>query len=294
VAYYNWLKTHAVIAVGEQSLRHAQAARSDAEARLEAGFGSRRDLLALDAQVARARASLAELHAVRDLAAASLAVIMGDERADYVVGEDVLAASTSFGPHESVDALVDEAMGQRAELQALDANARSADQAVRATRARYYPRLDAIANANYANPNQRYFPQRDEWNADWRVGVTLTWVLNEALDARAQIDELRASQHRFEAQRDALARAIELEVRQAWADHTAARAKIEHGAQARRAADEAYRVARDVFAAGDGTVTDVLQAEAQRVDASLGEIHAKIDLRIADAKLRYATGRSDT
>jgi outer membrane protein len=43
---------------------------------------------------------------------------------------------------------------------------------IRVTRAAYYPRLDAFAEATYANPNQRFFPLAAVWRASWSAGVS--------------------------------------------------------------------------------------------------------------------------
>ena len=68
-------------------------------------------------------------------------------------------------------------------------------------------------------------------------------------------------------------------------------ARAEYIEHATESAIEGYRVAVDLYQVGNATTTDILDAEYERVSATLSNIDAKINLRVADLKLAYATGR---
>ena len=57
------------------------------------------------------------------------------------------------------------------------------------------------------------------------------------------------------------------------------------------AAKEAYRVARDLYQVGRATTTDLIEAESELVTASLKEIDAALNYRVARVKLAHATGK---
>ncbi|HLT36808.1 MAG TPA: TolC family protein, partial [Enhygromyxa sp.] len=155
------------------------------------------------------------------------------------------------------------------------------------------PRLDGFAEATYANPNQRFFPLEPVFNGSWSAGVSLTWVMNDAIQASAKVKELEANQRGLDAQREALRRGVAMEVAVAYAERQSVLAELQYIERATESAAEGYRVAVDLYQVGDATTTDILEAEYEQVDATLRNINAKIDLRIANLKLLYATGRLD-
>ena len=77
----------------------------------------------------------------------------------------------------------------------------------------------------------------------------------------------------------------------AWAERQSSAAALEFTEQAKLSAAEGYRVAVDLFQVGEATTTDILDAEYEQVATTLNAINTKIDLRIANLKLEYATGR---
>ncbi len=85
--------------------------------------------------------------------------------------------------------------------------------------------------------------------------------------------------------------AVALEVAAAYAERQSVLAELEYIERATESAAEGYRVAVDLYQVGEATTTDILDAEYDQVDATLRNINAKIDLRAADLKLLYATGR---
>ncbi|MCB9704071.1 MAG: TolC family protein [Myxococcales bacterium] len=290
LAYYNWLRTVAAVVVAEESIARSQARLADAQASFEAGVVSKADVLRLDSLVASTEAGVVQARALRELAAKHLAVMMNREGADFTVGEDVLA-DLRPAKAEALDDLVREAHERRRELLSLRQSGRAVDQGVRSIRAMYYPRLDGFAEGTYANPNQRFFPLQNKWNASWSVGVRLSYSLSQTLRTRAEVKDLKADGRKLAHQEEALRRGITMEVTQAYLDRQNALAAIELGGRAVRSSEEAYRVAADLYQAGTATTTDIIDAEVARVTTTLQEVNARIDLRVAELRLRYSVGR---
>ena len=105
---------------------------------------------------------------------------------------------------------------------------------------------------------------------------------------RAAAPLLRSSRH--EDPEVASSRRVLL-VTAAWAERESAAAALQYTEQARVSAAEGYRVAVDLFQVGEATTTDILDAEYEQVSSTLSAINTKIDLKIANLKLEYATGR---
>lgn len=294
IAYYNWLRGVSQEVVAKQSLAQSQARLRDAKNAFEAGVTSKADVLRLESVVASAESFVLRAEAFRQLSAKNLAVLMGLEETediDFSVGEDVLGDATALKNAEDVHQLVREAHQNRLEIRSLERNRFAIGRGIRARRADYFPRIDGFAEATYANPNQRFFPLANEWNASWSAGVQLTYTINSTLLTRARIKELKSDARKLELQAEALRRAITMEVTSAYLDRKTALASIEYNAHALEAAEEAYRVASELFKVGNATATDIIVAEVERVNAKLEDVNARINLRVANAKLLFATGR---
>ena len=71
-----------------------------------------------------------------------------------------------------------------------------------------YPRLDASVQSIYANPNQRYFPQKDEFNQSWQAGIQLSYAPVDTLSGISQAHAARAKAKASQAQREELSDAV--------------------------------------------------------------------------------------
>src|SRR6185436_19268336 len=92
-------------------------------------------------------------------------------RRDFAIGEDF---SSTLPPQPSLNdiaGLTNTALQRRPELRALSRAALAYEKQADVARSIAYPRLDASAQDTYANPNQRFFPQKDEFNNSWQLGV---------------------------------------------------------------------------------------------------------------------------
>jgi outer membrane protein len=292
VAYYDWIRATASKVALQESLLRTQARLLDAQAGFEAGVASKADVMRLDAAVATLSAGVIRAENFQRVAEQALAVQMGEEGfPTYQIGEDLFAPEPELTGADDLEAMIAEAQSNRYEMKAFAASTESLEYGLRTTRAGYYPRLDGFAEVTYANPNQRFFPLEQVFNASWSAGVSLTFVINEAINTSAEVKKLEANQRSLEAQRELLARGVALEVAFAHAERQSVLAEIEHIERATASAVEGYRVAVDLYQVGDATTTDILDAEYEQVSATLNEINTKIGLRLANIKLLYALGR---
>ena len=291
VAFYDWVRALAQIAVTRQTLESLELRLADAEVAARAGVVSEVDVERIQESVQLASLGVTRAESFRDLAARNLMVIMGSDRPPTALGEDVLADVTRLPDTADVDRLVDEALGARLELQALLATDAAFDQATRAVRATYYPRLDAFFDAAYANPNQRFFPLEAVWRGNWTAGVSLSWQLQTFLQGRAQKKTLDASRRKLAASVEALSRGVELEVNAAYQERARAQASLDTNVATLAIAERVYEQQVVLYKAGELTTTDLIAAETDRLNASLRALNANIDLRVANLKLLRAAGR---
>lgn len=292
VAYYRWIQAQAAELIAAQSLEQAKGHETDANNAFQAGLVSKADVLRTQAQVKNAELFMIRSKNARDMAELALAVSMRDGGPrNYAVGEDVFADAPELAQLPPAEAAYREALTKRIELKVLSENETALRQQARVARAANYPRLDGQANALYANPNPRVFPQEEKFEATWDVGVVLSWTPTDIPQAQAQTAAAEARAKELQASRAALAEALRLEVTQALTSAHEARHAIQASSHVLAAAEEGYRVRRELFRAGRATLVEVTDAETELTRARIDLVNAHIGARIALAELRHALGR---
>jgi outer membrane protein len=292
IAFFNWARAIGQVAVTEKSIERVRARQKDVDAAYLAGLATKADVYRLRSLVANTEAGLEAATAFRELAAQQLAFIMNDSEPNYVLGEDVLNIKENR-VIEPLKQLIKEAQARRYELLALDQYAQSLQRSRSATKVAQAPRLDGVANIEYANPNQRYLMSKG-WRESWSVGVQITWAINEILNAGAMGNDIAAQRDSLIANRFNLANGVSLEVTSAYTDSRRAAAELNAAVRANDASQIAYEVVTEQFKAGKATTTEVIDAEGELVVSQLRFINAHLDCKVAHTKLARALGRDMT
>lgn len=288
--YYDWLRARARVAIAEKSLERTRARVKDATPAYELGAITKADLMRLESLAANTEQIVVEASTYRDLTERQLAIVMGIKTPKaFTVGEDVSLAPAKLGG--SLDTLTHEAVSHRTEIRALSETERALRLGSKALDAGKWPRLDAFGEAVYANPNQRYFPSRREWNATWSVGLAATWTVGDTFVNSAAANEVEANARSLASQRAALADGIRQEVAAFYLGRERATGALKAARRSVAASEEAYRVAVDLYRVGKTTTTELIDAETDLLSARLNEINARIELRISEVRLRHAVGR---
>lgn len=290
IAFYNWVKAVGQREVLQQALEATRDHAKDAESLFKAGTASKADVLGAQSQVAQGELAVAQAQEYVELAYEQLRIAVRAKPDEAItLGEDVIAQL----PRATLDmsALRQEGVTGRAELRSLAAAEQGLSSVASLSRAQSWPQVAAVGNYTYANPNQRYVPQSNTWNATWDVSLQLTWSPNDFLVGRAAGSEADANTMRLRVQSTQFRDALSLEVTQAVSSHQTADLAAEATATAVTAAEEAYRVRREMYRVGRGTSVELSDAEANLFRAKLAAVSARIDQRIARVKLEHATGR---
>jgi len=148
-----------------------------------------------------------------------------------------------------------------------------------------------FGDVTYANPNQRRFPQTEDWFATWSLGAQITWSPNDVMTAGANGADAEARASALDAQKQAVRDGVDLEVTQAYQGIVEADAAIESTQRQLESAVEGYRVARELFNNGRGTATTLIDAEIVLAQTRFEHLNARVDTRIARVRLEHALGR---
>jgi outer membrane protein TolC len=184
------------------------------------------------------------------------------------------------------DATVPEALAARTDLRAFDARIGQARQAETIALSGRLPQIGLGAQYEW-NGSQPFDPRGNNWT----VGASLRIPLYDGCEGLARRQRARADRERLEAMRDAMADGVDLEIRGAGADRTAA-------AERRRLAEsnaalslEALRIVRERYAEGLATMVELLGAEASATQARAAKAQAARDLAVSRLAFDLAAGR---
>jgi outer membrane protein TolC len=287
ISYYEWARAVLQRAVAEQAVEQARQHRKSAADLFEVGNASRADVMRAEASVASNELFLARAVRLEAILEDQLRTLMHDEGGRrYEIGEDLQPAPVTDG-----HAALEQAWSNRLELRAAADAAESARARAKVELSAGLPKLDAFATLTTANPNSRYFPQRDSFDTTWAAGLQLSWSPNSVADARAAARAAQAQAAQSDAQRDALRDSIRGQVEDALQSLRAAESALVSTTRGLEAAEESHRVRRELFLQGRATSVELTDAETELTQARLDAIGARIDHREARVRLDHATGR---
>lgn len=289
IAYFTWLRARGAVTVAEQSLAVSRAHLKDAENQFAVGNASKADVL-------RAQTSVAASELVVERARSSVVIAERQVRvATHAKDDEKLEPGESLdGPLSTLPpdatSLVGEAHGARPEIKSIDKNAEAARKLASVASAAKYPALSGFGDVTYANPNTRRFPQTADWFPTWSLGAQITWSPNDLIAAGPASSDATSRAAALDAQKAATRDGIELEVTQTYQAVVEADASIGTTTRQLESAEEGYRVARELFNAGRGTGTTLVDAETALAQARFEHLDAKVNARIARIRLDHALG----
>jgi outer membrane protein len=286
-SYFNYARARAALYVALSAQAQAEAHQRDVTALVNAGSLARVELMRADSQVALARVTVSRTRALVATVRALLFTLMHHDGTDDLTlsdnFEEVLPPLT-----ETSDAILAKALSKRTELRQLRTTLEALEHTVDAAQGQQLPVLALGAQADYANPNQRYFGAAHEWNESWALFAALSWSPNDWATYGKTAEQGRADIAQTLADLERLEDGLRVEVARAFEDYNSAQASLVSARIGIAAADESYRVRREQFRAGAAVATDVIDAEGELRSTRLDLVNAVIDMRIAKARLDRA------
>lgn len=272
--------------VAEDALKTAQSILDRSRSYVQAGMVVESDLLS--AQVN---------HAAREqeMIRARNAVALSRAQLNYEIG---VSPDTQFDPADllaekafpsaSLDVLEKRALAQRPDLQGVSLQQAVQADGVRAAKASFGPRLNAITDWELDNPRFA-----GGGGNNWMAAVEIQIDLFDGGAKRARLQRERAMKGRIDALHDAAMSGIRLEVRKAYLDFDAARQQVEVARAAVGQARESLRIGQNRYEAGLSTITDLLRMQEAAVRAQTDYSQALYRLQTSYANLELATGTLD-
>ena len=286
-AYFALLAARTLVDAQAEQETALRASLDAVDVRLRGGLASRADQLR--ARAALAEASLARQATERDRAKAEALL----KQAAGIAQTQTLALDWESSPPPALDTsilladLLAEAERQRPDLQSLQAAAARARAEAERAKAARWPSLSLAANTG------RTFFLEDDRSASttYSVGVNLSIPLFDGgrleAEARAAARDAERLQEDAAAQRETVA----LEVVQAYHDMRHAQAQREGVVLQFDSASESAKAAEARYAAGVGSLLELLTAQADLARARQAQVQADSDWRTAFSRLNHVLGR---
>lgn len=290
LAYYEWVRAKLQVLIAQRQLAQVQTTLKQVRALAEVQRLSRADLMRVESNEAQADQAVIQLQHLAELREEQLRLLIGAKSGEPLgVGEDI-RVDVAAPQSTPLDGLMDIAKKQRLEFKAIDTGLRAKEKLRDAEQANKYPRLSAFAAGEYTNPNQRVFPQEDKFTFTWSVGAQLTWTLNDALTARATERRIRGETNELRADRENLERGTRVQVLAAQQAVEIAKSALTTSQKGLAAAEEGYRVRRELLNAERATAVELVDAETDLTRARIAALNARVDLRVALVQLAHALG----
>jgi outer membrane protein len=283
-SYVDVLRAESAVAIADARTASLAAHTSDVESMFENGQVPRNDLLAASVSLADAEQQQLKARNALEIARAGYNRRLGRPLGEPVNLDPALPPPDPRVASAALDGIFALAIEKRAELAALA----SAQEALRASsaaaRADGLPQL-AISGAWTELEND--FLNREDF---WTIGVTLQWNVLDGGSSRHRAAALSAQAEAISREREELRSLIELAVRQAWLDVQESRQRVIVADAAIEQAEENLRVVRDRYLQGEGTNTEVLDAEALLATSRGNHESARFDAALAGYRLARAAG----
>jgi outer membrane protein len=290
LAYYAWLNARGAVIVAVEALNDQKTHVRDSRNQFAVGNASKADVLRAETAMASAELALERAKNLADLTEKQLrTAIHAPDDEKLAVGDNLDAPVAPV--QGNLKQMTYEAISARPEIKSADANAASARDQAEAARAGHWPVLSAFGDGILGDPNPRYIPPTNVWNATWDLGAQVTWSPNDVPAATASSNDAEARAAAIVANAHLTRDNIEVEVTQMLQAVHEADFSIESSTRELASAEEAYRVARELFNNGRGTSTTLADAESDLTRARLDLLNAKVNARTARIRLEHALGR---
>ncbi|MCB9680941.1 MAG: TolC family protein [Alphaproteobacteria bacterium] len=270
-----------VLDAATRAVQAASAHLDDAQARVDAGLGTRLEVLQAQTELSRRQSEVVQAAADVDRAHRFVAALLGVDGPVRIVPPELpLGGASSSQGDPSPDDRADVA-AKRFALAASQAQVRSAWW-------RHAPTFQAFGQVSAQTTP---FPTGLDYA--WRVGVQATWVLYDGGARYGLLEQARAQRLSAEA-------GLEQARRDAAREAADAAQGIEVAAERVRLAEAAVATATDgagtaqrLYAAGVATSLDVVDANQRLRDTEVALARARAGAGIAWVDLGLATGRTD-
>jgi len=291
-AFYNALQAQALLKVAQQTVDTRQAVENQVNELTKRSLKSTLDLAFAQVNLSQAKLLLLDAQNNVESTIAALTAVLGfDKQLQYELTEE---NATPPPPPPDIDVLLNLAMKQRPDLQALTYNQQAAEKFRRAQRDLLLPSINAlgIVGGTPVRPDciDGCFP--NYFISSWygAVGVNVSVPIFNGFLFTAQSSEASfRAKVAAENTRDLRDRIVR-DVRTVWLASNTAFQRVGVAAELAKEADLGLSLAHSRYQLGLGSIVELSQAQLQQTDAAIGYVNAQYQYRLALATLNFEIG----
>jgi outer membrane protein TolC len=294
-AYWRIIALQSKKQLAESFLETVKKLDSDVEKIIAEGMATKADGLSVKVKLNEAEVAMIQVNNGLSLSRMALAQICGlpldaeftltDESRDLTV-DDI---TTWVDPNADLTGAVETAMGNRAEIMALNVAAQVKREQVKVARSEYLPNLALTAGYLVSNPNL-YNGFEKKFGGMWTAGVMLKVPILTWGDRIYKVRQAKAEAAIAETRVDEVREKITLQVNQNQQKLQEAKERLVTAKRSQEQADENLRIANLGMKEGVIPVSNVLQAQTAWLSAHSTLVEAEIDTRLAHLYMLRALG----
>ncbi len=286
-AFFNALQAQALLRVAEQNVSTRQTTDTQIGEMTKNKLKSTLDLSFANVNLSQAKLLLLDAQNNVDSTMAALDAVLGlDRQVTYNLVEDQAPLNS---PPTDAAQLLQLALQQRPDLQALNYNQQAAIKFSHAQRDQMLPTISATGTAGSVpvRPAQYY---TSNWWGGIGVNVSIPIFNGFLYSAQAKEATLHAQAASEQARdlRDRIAR----DVRTAWLSANTAYQRVAVAEELLKEANLALTLSQTRYQLGLSSIVELSQAQLQQTDAAIGNTNAQYQYRLALATLNYETGNT--
>jgi outer membrane protein len=285
-AFYNALQAQALLNVAKQNVETRQTTDNQISVMTKNKLKSTLDLSFADVNLSQAKLLLLDAQNNADSTMAALDDVLGLDKEvifDLEGGTDALQA-----PPSDEDQLLQLALQQRPDLQALDYNHQATVKFSRAQRDQLLPNISALGTVGTVpvRPGSQYYV------ANWWGGVGVNMnipIFNGFLYTSQAKEATIRAQAAGEQTRD-LRDHIVRDVRTSWLSANTAYQRVAVTEELLKQANLALQLAQTRYQMGLSSIVELSQAQFQQTDAAIGNTNAQYQYRLSLTALNFEIG----
>lgn len=284
-AFFGHLLAKEFVLVAEEAVRVAEENLENVKNMYEVGMASKMDLLRSEVRLTNMQPELIAAKNNLRISELNLKTVLGMELSQPVQIEGALR----YEPHDpDLEKCIATALVQRPEMRQFDFQRKVAGEALKLSRAGYFPTL--AISGSYSFWADKFNFRKDTWSSFYAINLALTIPLFNGFKESAQIAQSKAMIREIELNQKALRDAVELEVRQSVLRLKEAKETLLSQEKNTEQAKESLRITQLNFSEGMATTLDVISAEAAYSQAQVNYSQALYNYVVAVAELDRAMG----
>ncbi|MBU4539148.1 MAG: TolC family protein [Weeksellaceae bacterium] len=282
-AYNNLFKASQAIKVLEENLSASQK-RDESFQKLEAnGIIARNDKLKANLQTSNIELQLLEAQNNYSIANINMDLLLGlPETTEIAIDENYISELSANQP---VSYYLNEALGNRKDLQAIDYQRKAAALGIKSAKAEALPTI-ALTGGYLAADIPKILTVLNAAN----IGIGVQYNIDNLWKKNSSLMKAEAQEKQLAATNDLLNDQIKLDINRDYQNSEFAKKKIAVYEKAATQANENYRVTKNKFDNGLATITELLDADAAQITANVNVVNAKADAALAYRKLLQTAG----